>query len=84
MTFPDQPSDWLELDEVLRGHCETIGRDHAEITRSIHLGYDEDSEPAALAAKAETFFEAGVDVVVWSMRGAIDPARLGPLADALN
>ena len=84
MTFPDQPADWLELDEVLRGHCDAIGRDHAEITRSIHLGYDEDSEPAALAAKAETFFEAGVDVVVWSMRGAIDPARLAPLADALN
>jgi F420-dependent oxidoreductase-like protein len=84
MTFPEQPADWLELDEVLRGHCEAVGRDHAEITRSIHLGYDEDSEPAALAAKAETFFEVGVDVVVWSMRGAIDPARLAPLADALN
>ena len=84
MTFPDQPADWLELDEVLRGHCDAVGRDQAEITRSIHLGYDEDSDPAALAAKAETFFEAGVDVVVWSMRGAIDPARLAPLADALN
>ncbi len=84
MTFPDQPAAWLELDEVLRGHCDAVGRDQAEITRSIHLGYDEDSDPAALAAKAETFFEAGVDVVVWSMRGAIDPARLAPLADALN
>ena len=84
MTFPDRPAAWLELDEVLRGHCDAVGRDQAEITRSIHLGYDEDSDPAALAAKAETFFEAGVDVVVWSMRGAIDPARLAPLADALN
>ncbi len=33
MTFPEQPSDWQELDEVLRGHCEKVGRDQSEITR---------------------------------------------------
>ncbi len=25
MTFPDRPSDWLELDAVLREHCESVG-----------------------------------------------------------
>ncbi len=84
MTFPEAPADWLELDQVLQGHCEKVGRDHTEIARSVHLGFDEESEPAALAERAEGFFDAGVDIVVWSMRGAIDPARLAPLADALN
>lgn len=84
MTFPDDPSQWKELDEVLRSHCDKVGRDQSEITRSIHLGYDEGADVAALADQADTFFEAGVDVVVWSMRGAMDPARLAPLASAVR
>jgi F420-dependent oxidoreductase-like protein len=83
MTFPAQPSEWQELDEVLRGHCERVGRDQSEITRSIHLGFAEDDDPAALRDQAASFFDVGVDVVVWSMRGAVDAGRLAPLADAL-
>ncbi len=83
MTFPDKPSDWIELDAVLRSHCEDVGRDQAEIARSIHLGYDEDGDPAEMADLAESFFDVGVDIVVWSMRGAIDAARLEPLAQAI-
>ena len=83
MTFPAQPSEWLELDEVLRGHCERVGRDQSEITRSIHLGFAEDDDPAALRDQAALFFDVGVDVVVWSMRGAVDAGRLALLADAL-
>jgi F420-dependent oxidoreductase-like protein len=84
MTFPDAPAAWRELDEVLRGHCEALGRDQSEITRSVHLGFDPDATPAALADQADGFFDAGVDVVVWSMRGPVDPARLAPLAAALR
>jgi F420-dependent oxidoreductase-like protein len=84
MTFPPAPADWLELDEVLRGHCETVGRDQSEITRSVHLGFGADDQPSALAEHAAGFFDAGVDIVVWSMRGEIGPARLGPLADAVG
>lgn len=84
MTFPDTPADWKELDDVLRGHCDKVGRDQAEIARSVHLGLDPDADPAALAEKAETFFAAGVDIVVWSMRGPVDPARLAPLGVALQ
>lgn len=84
MTFPEEPADWLELDEVLRGHCEKVGRDQSEIARSVHLGFDEEAEPAELADKAQGFFEAGVDIVVWSMRGAMDAARLEPLASAVS
>lgn len=84
MTFPDTPADWKELDDVLRGHCEKVGRDQSEIARSIHLGFDPDVENAELAAKANEFFEVGVDIVVWSMRGSVDPARLAPFAEALS
>ncbi|MAT04234.1 MAG: LLM class F420-dependent oxidoreductase [Acidimicrobiaceae bacterium] len=84
MTFPSQPSEWLELDEVLRGHCERVGRDESEITRSIHLGFADDADPAALRDEAASFFDVGVDIVVWSMRGAVDARRLAPLAEALT
>lgn len=83
MTFPSEPREWTELDEVLRGHCDRVGRDQSEITRSIHLGFSEDDDPAALRDRAAPFFEAGVDIVVWSMRGAVDARRLEPLANAL-
>jgi F420-dependent oxidoreductase-like protein len=84
MTFPESPDDWRDHDDVLRAHCTTVGRDPAEITRSVHLGFGEDDDVAELADRAAGFFEAGVDVVVWSMRGAITPSRLAPLAAAVT
>ncbi|MGK0425871.1 MAG: hypothetical protein ACJAZD_003407 [Ilumatobacter sp.] len=54
------------------------------MARSIHLGFDTDSDPAALADKAASFFDAGVDIVVWSMRGPMEASRLEPLASALR
>ncbi len=84
MTFPESPADWKRLDDVLREHCAAVGRDQAEIARSIHLGFDPDADVAALADQAAPFFDAGVDIVVWSMRGPVDPARLEPLAHALR
>jgi len=84
MAFPPQPADWQELDTALRAHCENLGRDQSEITRSIHLGFADGDDPSALAAQAEEFFAVGVDLVVWSMRGAIEASRLEPLATALS
>lgn len=84
MTFPETPDHWRELDEVLRAHCEDVGRDQSEITRSIHLGFPADGDPAEMAATAPPFFEAGVDLVIWSMRGPYKPELLGPLADAIG
>ena len=50
----------------------------------MHLGFDPDVEPAELAERANGFFDAGVDIAVWSMRGPIDATRLEPLAEALS
>jgi len=82
-TFPQSTEEWLDLDTALRQHCEDVGRDQSEITRSIHLGFDDEQSPEAMAAGAEPFFKIGVDVVVWSMRGELSPARLEPMANAL-
>jgi F420-dependent oxidoreductase-like protein len=84
MTFPEDPDEWRALDAVLRRHCADVGRDQAEITRSVHLGFPPDADPAQLADRAATFFDAGVDLVVWSMRGPVDAGRLEPLATALR
>lgn len=83
MTFPDTPDDWVELDAVLRGHCDAVGRDQSAITRSVHLAFPEGVDPSALADRAATFFDAGVDVVVWSMQGAVRADRVEALAAAL-
>ena len=72
------------LDEVLQSHCADVDRDPGEITRSVHLGYGPDDDPAKLADRADEFFAAGVDLVVWSMRGDVRPGRLAPLAEALH
>jgi F420-dependent oxidoreductase-like protein len=84
MTFPAQVSEWQELDAVLRAHCDDVGRDQADITRSIHLPFPAGEDPVGVAARAPEFLEAGVDVIVWSMQGAIDVARIGPLAEAIR
>jgi F420-dependent oxidoreductase-like protein len=84
VTFPAVPAEWTELDTVMRAHCDAVGRDQSTITRSIHLGFDEGSDAAQLADQADSFFDVGVDIVVWSMRGAMSAARLAPLAAALR
>jgi F420-dependent oxidoreductase-like protein len=83
MTTPDDPAEWLELDAVLREHCAVVGRDQSKIARSVHLAFGEDDDVVELADRAASFFDAGVDIVVWSMRGSVDASRLEPLANAL-
>ncbi|MEM7339036.1 MAG: TIGR03560 family F420-dependent LLM class oxidoreductase [Actinomycetota bacterium] len=85
MTFPATPADWAELDGVLREHCNRVGRDQATIARSIHLGFDaSSSDVSELADRSASFFEAGVDIVVWSCQGPAAPADLERLATALR
>ena len=69
---------------MLRAHCDDVGHGQSEITRSVHLPLTIGDDPAALADRAAEFFAVGVDLVVWSMQGAIDVSRLGPLAEALR
>jgi hypothetical protein len=43
-----------------------------------------DDDPGELAARAHEFGAAGVDLVIFSMRGPYEPRLLEPLASALK
>ena len=76
--------DWLRASEVLDGHCADIGRDPAQILKSVHLMWAADADPAELADRAAMFADAGVDLVIFSMRGPYEVRLLEPLAKALH
>jgi F420-dependent oxidoreductase-like protein len=76
--------EWQRLNGVLLEHCAAVGRDPAEILRSVHVMWPADAEPKALAEQGAAFAEAGVDLVIYSMRGPYEVRLLEPLADALR
>lgn len=84
MTFPESPEHWGELNEVLIGHCADLGRDPGEITRTIHLGFPGDPDYSAMADQAPQFFDAGVDVVIYSMRGTYKASMINELGEVLR
>ncbi len=60
--------------EVLRGHCETVGRDPAEIEVTALAHVSEDAGADALVREAEALAAAGADAVVVRSTGT-DPSR---------
>jgi len=84
MTMPESPQNWRRLGGVLDEHCRAVGRDPSEIRRSIHLMWPADADCRALADQARAFAEAGVDLVIFSMRGPYEARMLEPLARALT
>lgn len=80
---PDSPASWKAASDILDERCAAIGRDPAEIRRSVHLMWPEEVEPSAMAATAADYAAAGVDLVIFSMRAPYRVARLEPLATAL-
>ena len=84
MTMPESPQNWRRLSGVLDEHCRAVGRDPSEIRRSIHLMWPTDADCRALADQARAFAEAGVDLVIFSMRGPYEARLLEPLARALT
>lgn len=78
------PDAWTHKNEVLLAHCEAVGRDATEITRSAHVFTPSDADMGALATEAATLFAVGVDLVVFSLRSPFDPAMVPRLAGALQ
>ena len=66
--------------EGVRAETEQLGVGQRSDARRAWLPVEERD----LAEHAAAFIAAGVDVIVWSMQGAIDVARIGPLAEALR
>ncbi len=81
MTDPDE---WTRLNGVLLGHCEAVGRDPSEITRSVHIGWSDDVASQEVAERSAALFEAGVDVVVLSMREPFNGGRVEEVAEVLS
>lgn len=79
----DEKDEWLRLRDVLHRHCAEVGRDPAEISCSSHLRVAPDPDPAEVASRAATMFEAGIDVVILGMTGAHDAGTVEKLAPAL-
>jgi F420-dependent oxidoreductase-like protein len=82
--FQPDPSAWSQVHDVLVGHCGDIGRDPTEIACSIHLPWAADAEPISLAEQAAGFVAAGVDQIIFSMRGPYRADLLQPLASAIE
>jgi F420-dependent oxidoreductase-like protein len=83
-TLLEQPSDFTELDGVLREHCEQVGRDQSEIRRSIHFYLDAETDPRQAVDRAHGFFDVGVDIAIWGFQIAPDVGRLVDLAEAIR
>jgi alkanesulfonate monooxygenase SsuD/methylene tetrahydromethanopterin reductase-like flavin-dependent oxidoreductase (luciferase family) len=77
------PRDWLELKEVLAGHCATAGRDVNEITCSVNVRIDPAAGLDPVLAAVAGYRDAGVDLVILNLPQHAEPGSLQPLAEAL-
>jgi hypothetical protein len=77
------PADWADKNEALLGHCAAIERDPAEISRSAHVSWEAGADPSMLADQAADLADAGIDQVIFSMRGPYVAAEVEPLGAAL-
>ena len=67
--------------EVLRGHCERLGRPYEEIDRTVLTSIDLDDESAdAVVERFGGLAEAGAQHIIFSVRGVADTARLERIA----
>ena len=75
---------WRAKNDTLIGHCERIGRDPSEIYRTAHVAWPAGADPSALADQAAAFAAAGIDQVIFSMRGPYNAREVEPLGTALQ
>jgi hypothetical protein len=78
------PQEWLELKEVLAGHCAALGRDVNEITCSVNVRVDPNAGPEPVVAAAAAYRDAGADLVIVNLPDHPKPDSLAPLAEALG
>jgi F420-dependent oxidoreductase-like protein len=76
-------NEWAELKQVLVGHCQSIGRDPAEITCSVNIMIDLERGIEPAVSLAEAYREAGADLAIMNLPLRTRPEFLAPLADAL-
>jgi F420-dependent oxidoreductase-like protein len=77
------PEQWLELKEVLAGHCAAIGRDVNEITCSVNVRIDPATGLEPVVTTAAAYRDAGVNLIIVNLPHHAKPDSLKPLAEAL-
>ena len=77
--FAGDPADVRHKFDVLEGHCERIGRDPAEITKTV-FAFDT-SDLAALAVSARSLADVGADGMI--IVGPEDPTRIPEIGRVL-
>src|ERR1700761_7998614 len=77
--FAGDPAEVRHKFDVLDRHCERVGRDPAEITRTV-FAFDT-SDLAALGASARSLAAVGADGMI--IVGPADPAAIGPVGAVL-
>ena len=80
----ESPEQWLELKEVLTGHCAAIGRDVNEITCSINVRIEPDGNLEPVVAAAAAYRDVGADLIILNLPLHPKPDSLKPLAEALG
>ena len=68
---------------MLERHCADVGRDPAEIERSVNVRLAAGDDPQTLQPAIEAWTAAGVDVCIVGLGVPHSPAVLAPLAEAL-
>jgi F420-dependent oxidoreductase-like protein len=78
---------WLELKDILRGHCADIGRDIDEIECSVNVRLEVetglDAGLQAMVDQASAYRDAGADLVIVNLPLDAEPTILEPAAAAL-
>ena len=77
------PEEFARKRDILYGHCETVGRDPAEIMLSSHVRLDPTGDVGAVADTVAAFGEQGLDLAIVYLPPPLTPAVLAPLANAL-
>jgi F420-dependent oxidoreductase-like protein len=76
-------AEWRRKGEVLERHCADVGRDPAEIERSVNVRLTAGQDPRELQPTVAAWKDAGADVCVVYLGTPHDAAVLEPLAAAL-
>src|SRR5262249_3218134 len=78
------PEEFARKRDVLHAHCQTIGRDPAEIMLSSHVVLGADNDFGALADQIAGLGAEGLDLAIIYLRPPLSPAVLAPLAEAIS
>ncbi|MFG6503397.1 LLM class F420-dependent oxidoreductase [Microbacterium sp. P05] len=68
--------------DVLRGHCEAVGRDYDDIEKTVMIAVDPESTPDAVAEKVDALAALGFTATYVFSRGIDEPARVVDLISA--